>query len=70
MISASEMFIQTRERDMFEGNNNFKRNEAIISEYKNGKSFKKFNSSDEEMDIRRDQEMDDRFNGQIMGGEL
>lgn len=70
MKSASELFIEMREREVNQGFDNFKKHDAIITEYKNGKSLKKFNSSDEEMEIRREQESDERFNGQMIGGEL
>jgi hypothetical protein len=64
MISASELFIQQREQDVFEGIQNFKRNEVLISEYKNGKA--KHVDSNEESEIMREREMeDDAFSSEI-----
>jgi hypothetical protein len=57
MLSSSDLFIQQREQDVFEGIENFKRNEVLISEYKNGKA--KHVDSNEESDLRREREMED-----------
>lgn len=71
MKSASELFIEMREREAFFERVQAASNDLMKKEYTTGKaSLKKYNSADEESDIRRDQETDDRFNGQMMGGEL